>query len=256
MFVASKLIAFALEPLAWVLAFLLVAVLLLWRRPRIGRGLATTALLLLVLSGSTVLPVSILRELELRYPQLPAGTDLQRFDGIVLLGGALARSELWTAHNQVALNDHAERMTQAVGLMRRNPHLLLLFTGGISSLTPEGLTEAQRAQRFFDEMGVDKARLRYESGARNTSENAVLSATVPGIDKTRRWLLLTSGFHMPRAMGVFVKNGWNVTPYPVDYRTDSDPDWWDYSLHYGPGLWNMALHEVVGYYAYRLAGKL
>ena len=49
---------------------------------------------------------------------------------------------------------------------------------------------------------------------------------------------------------------WNVTPFPVDYRTDSAPDWYDFSLRYGPALWELALHETLGYWVYRLAGRI
>ena len=79
---------------------------------------------------------------------------------------------------------------------------------------------------------------------------------MPGVDRRQNWLLLTSANHMPRAMGVFLKMGWNVTPYPVDYRSASVPDWTDYSLHDGPRTWNLVLHELVGYYVYQWSGTL
>ncbi len=256
MFIASKLLSFAVEPLFWVLALLLCGLLLLPRWPRTGQGLAWAALVAVMGSGWTAIPDSVLRELELRYPPPPAGTDMRQYVGVVVLGGALANSELWVAHNQVALNDHAERMTVAVALAKKYPHLKLLYTGGIAEVPPTGLTEASRAKVFFEEMGVDPARMYYEAESRNTYENARHSATVAGVDPARPWLLLTSAFHMPRSMGVFRKVGWNVTPYPVDYQTGSAPDWSDYSLHDGPRRWQLALHEVVGYYAYRLAGMI
>ena len=82
------------------------------------------------------------------------------------------------------------------------------------------------------------------------------SAALAGVDKRQPWLLLTSAFHMPRAMGVFVHAGWNVTPWPVDYRTSAQDSWFDFSLHYGPNLWSLAAHEWLGIAAYRIAGWL
>jgi len=256
MFLASKLLAFAIEPLFWVFVLLLGGLLSWPRRPASGRGLAWAALLALLAATWTPIPVTIMRHLESRYPRIPAAADLRAYVGVVVLGGALARSELWEAHQQVALNEQAERMTAAVALARRHPHLKLLYTGGIASVAGDGLTEAVRARRFFDEMGVNPAQVVYEDRSRNTSENAVFSATVPGVQKTQRWLLLTSANHMPRSMGVFTKAGWNVTPYPVDYRTTGDTDWLDFSLDYGPNTWQTALHELLGFYAYRWLGKL
>ncbi|HQX61079.1 MAG TPA: YdcF family protein, partial [Burkholderiaceae bacterium] len=183
-------------------------------------------------------------------------SSLQNYVGIVVLGGALSGPELWQAHRQVGLNEQAERMTEAVALMRLHPKLRLLFTGGNASISGEGTSEAHRAKVFFDAMGVDPTRVVYESASRNTYENALLSASIPGVDKTQRWLLLTSAFHLPRAMGVFTHAGWNVTPWPVDYRMTPHDSWFDFSLHYGPGLWELALHEWLGFAAYRMAGWL
>jgi uncharacterized SAM-binding protein YcdF (DUF218 family) len=256
MFIASKLLAFALEPLFWVLFLLLGGLLLLQRRPRLGKGLAWGALLALVASTWTPLPLLALHTLEMRFPQPPAGTDMRQFVGVVVLGGALSRSEVWVASGQVALNEHAERMTTAVALARKHPHLKLLYTGGIASLDATGLTEAVRARIFFDEMGVNPEQVLYEDKSRNTFENAIYSARLPGVDKAGRWLLLTSANHMPRSMGVFTRAGWNVTPYPVDYGTTSELDWLDFSMHFGPRIWQSALHEMLGYYAYRWFDKI
>lgn len=262
MFVASKVLAFAIEPLCWVLVFLVAGVLLLSRRPRLGKGLVWTSLLALMLSGWEFVPNQLLRHLETRYPPPPARTQaqeivaMQRYVGVVVLGGALSHSRIWTEYGQVALNDQAERMTAAVTLAQKYPHLKIIFSGGIASVPPEGLTEAQRARQFFDEMGVPSARVAYEGNSRNTYENAYYSASMPGVDIGQPWLLLTSAFHMPRSMGVFQKIGWNVTPYPVDYRTTSGGAWYDYSLHHGPAQWELALHELIGYYVYKMAGNI
>ncbi len=253
MFVASKLLAFLIEPLFWVLALLVASVLLAPRRPRAGKNLSVLALLALVLACWTSGPEAMLRSLEARYTA-PDGGDLQNYHGIVVLGGALSSPELWQAHRQVGLNDQAERMTEAVALMRLHPNLRLLFTGGNAGISGEGASEAERAKVLFDALGVDPSRVAYESASRNTYENALLTASMPGVDKTQRWILLTSAFHLPRAMGVFEHAGWNVTAWPVDYRTTAHDSWFDFSLHYGPGIWQLALHEWLGYVAYRLAG--
>ena len=256
MFVASKFLAFAVEPLYWVLVFL-VAGLLLWPRwPRLGKRLSWLALVVLLLSGWVFVPSMLLRNLESRYPPLPAGTEMQHYVGVVVMGGALSNSKLWTEHKQVALNDQAGRMTAAVTLTQRYPHLKVIFSGGIASVPPTGLTEAERAKQFFDELGVPASAVVYEAGSRNTYENAYYSSLIPGADIQQPWLLLTSAYHMPRSMGVFEKIGWNVTPYPVDYRTTSDLSWYDYSLHFGPGQWELALHELLGYYVYKMAGMI
>ena len=147
-------------------------------------------------------------------------------------------------------------MTAPVALLRQDPRLRLLFTGGTGELFGQGTSEAERAKIFFDSMGVPAERVLYESASRTTYENAVFSARVPGVDPSRPWLLLTSAWHMPRAMATFQKAGWNVTPYAVDYRAGNLTPWRGYSLTENAERWDTALHELAGLLAYRLAGRL
>jgi uncharacterized SAM-binding protein YcdF (DUF218 family) len=76
-----------------------------------------------------------------------------------------------------------------------------------------------------------------------------------GVEPTQPWLLVTSAWHMPRALATFRKAGWIVTPYPVDFRTGTETPWTEYSLANGAKKWQLALHEWVGLLAYRLAGR-
>jgi uncharacterized SAM-binding protein YcdF (DUF218 family) len=257
MFYVSKLLSFATQPLSWVLLLLTLGLLCLPRRRRIGTALCWAALITLVVTGWQPLPDALLRQLEAQYPtRQVAGASLERYAGIIVLGGATEPSYLWQDHGQVALNEAAERMTVPVALMLRNPHLRLLFTGGEGALLGEGLTEAQRAKLFFDSMGVPAQRVLYESASRTTYENARLSASMPGVDPTLPWLLLTSAWHMPRSMATFRKAGWNVTAYAVDYSTGARTRWTDYSLVGGASKWHMALHEILGWWAYKMTGRL
>jgi uncharacterized SAM-binding protein YcdF (DUF218 family) len=259
MFYASKLLSFATQPLAWVVLLLTLGLLCLPRRRRLGTGLCWAALITLGVTGWQTLPDALLRRLEAQYPtpQMAApGASLERYAGIIVLGGALEPSYLWEDHGQVALNDAAERMTVPVALLQRNPHLRLLFTGGEGALLGEGLTEAGRAKLFFDSLGVPAQQVLYESASRTTHENALLSAQLPGVDPAQPWLLLTSAWHMPRAMATFQKAGWNVTAYAVDYSTGIQTRWTDYSLYKGAKKWQMALHEMLGWWAYQVTGRL
>src|SRR6266480_1643798 len=63
-----------------------------------------------------------------------------------------------------------------------------------------------------------------EDRSRNTVENAIFSKALVQPKPGERWLLVTSGHHMPRAIGVFRKMGFPVEPYPVDWRTRGASD--------------------------------
>lgn len=255
MFIASKLLSFVTQPLAWVVLLLLVGQVSLALRRRWGARLGWAALGLLLLQGWEPLPDALLRQLEARHAGPAAGSDLQQYAGVVVLGGALEPAYVWHGHEQVALNDAAERMTVPIALLRQHPQLRLLFTGGEGELMASNLTEADRAKRFFDSMGVDPKRVLYESASRTTYENAIFSARVPGVNPAQPWLLLTSASHMPRSMATFRKAGWNVTAYPVDFRTGNQTPWSQYSLARGASKWHNALHELLGWLTYRLAGR-
>ena len=256
MFLAGKLLAWATQPLGWVIGLLILAVLSHRRHPAWGRRLSLLALCVLVLIGWQPLPDALLRHLEQQHPVVAPDAKLGQFKGVVVLGGALESARVWEGNGQVALNAAAERMTMSAVLMRQNPHLLILFSGGEGDLVGHGPSEADRAAVFFDSLGMAKGRIRYESASRSTYENAVLSASTPGIDPTQPWLLLTSAAHMPRAMASYRKAGWNVAAYPVDFRAGLQTPWWEYSLSQGTQRWQLALHELIGYGAYRLVGRI
>ncbi|MEA3393602.1 MAG: YdcF family protein [Pseudomonadota bacterium] len=255
MFIAAQLLAFVTQPLAWVALLLLLGLLIQRRWRRFGLVLIWLAWGTLLLQGWEPLPDALLRRLEARHPAMNSLPDAQRYTGIVVLGGALEPSYAWQGHGQPALNEAAERMTAALPLLQRHPHLQLLFTGGSGELFEPGWTEAERARIFYADMGVAPQRLLFEPASRTTYENAVLSAQLPEVDKTRPWLLLTSAWHMPRAMAAFEKAGWNVTAYPVDFRTGTETPWTRYSLARAANKWHLALHEYLGLLAYRLSGK-
>jgi hypothetical protein len=63
-----------------------------------------------------------------------------------------------------------------------------------------------------------------EDRSRNTVENAVFSKALARPRLGERWLLVTSGYHMPRSVGTFRKVGFPVEPYPVDWRTRGTAD--------------------------------
>ena len=256
MFFASKVLALVTQPLLWVFVLLVLSLLVLRRWPRAGRRLVGTALAVLVLMAWKPLPEAIIRQLESRYPEMAPNAKLEGYAGVVVLGGATESGRTQMAHVQPMLNDAAERMTGTVAVLRANPQLRVLFTGGEGALMGVGQSEAERAKMFFDSLGLSGPQVQYESASRNTYENAVLTAKLPGVDPTHRWLLVTSAWHMPRSMATFAKAGWNVTAYPVDFRTGTDSDWLDFSMAGGAVEWQLALHELVGLLAYKLTGRL
>ena len=71
---------------------------------------------------------------------------------------------------------------------------------------------------MLERLGLAAGRVIYEERSRNTSENAEFSLAIARPQPGETWLLITSAFHMSRAVGSFRRAGWNVVPYPVDFR--------------------------------------
>jgi len=255
MFIAAKFLAFLTQPLAWVALMIGISVLLMRRRPRLAQSLGVASALLLVLLGWEPLPDALLRQLEMRNPALAVQADLTPYAGVIVLGGGLEPAYVWSVPDQSALSDAAERMTEVLPLLRRGPHLRLLFTGGDGELFADALPEAERARRFFTAQGVAPERLLLEAGSRTTYENALLSKTLVGVDAQRPWLLLTSAWHMPRSLATFRHVGWNVTAYPVDFRAGLSTPWTQYSMDGGVKKWRTVLHEWLGLWTYQLSGR-
>ncbi len=255
MFLVSKLLGLMAQPLVWVAALLALALLLARYKPRAAKALQIAALTLLLAMGWLPLPDMGVRWLESQYAEIPPTASLSQYAGLVVLGGGLAAGQVAQDHAQPSLNDSSERMSASVAAVRRAGHLQLVFTGGEGALLGTGPREAARAQLFFESQGVPPERVRYEAASRNTYDNAVMTAQLSGIDIHRPWLLVTSAWHMPRAMATFKKAGWNVTAYPVDFRTGNTTQWSDYELLAGSDRWQLLLHELVGLISYRLAGR-
>jgi uncharacterized SAM-binding protein YcdF (DUF218 family) len=254
-FVASKVLWFFAAPINVLLGIAFVgAILSRGRYGRAARALAIGAVGLLLLAGLAPVGDWLIEPLEDRFPPAPA--DLAAPYGIIVLGGAID-PELGEVRHQVILADGAARLTEVVALSRRFPQARLVYTGGSNALTASDYTEASDAAKLLTALGVDPARIELEKRSRNTDENARFTRDLVHPQASQVWLLVTSAYHMPRAMGLFRKAGFNVVAYPVDYRSHGGAG--DWRLNREPSrdlrLFDVAVHEWVGLIAYRLSGK-
>ena len=147
-------------------------------------------------------------------------------------------------------------MTATVELARRYPNARIIFSGGDGSLVYGG-NESDGALRLFERLGLAPSRVMVEDQSRNTFENALFSKRIAAPKAGERWLLVTSAYHMPRAMGIFQAAGFQLEPYPVDWRTRGVED----ALRPFPTLaeglrrTDTAMREWAGLVVYRLNGR-
>ncbi len=253
-FYLSKLFAFFTRP-SNVLFVLAVAgiVLMATRYARAGRRLTVASVLLLVALGLSPLGGTLLRVLENRFPAWDPARGAP--DGIVVLGGAV-NPDISEARGTVALGSEAERMTEIAALARRYPNARIVYTGGSARILG-GPREADYAMQLWESFGIARTRILVERESRNTEENARFTRALVAPKPGERWLLVTSSYHMPRAVGVFRKAGFEVEPYPVDWVSTgrSRIPGLAASVAWGLGAIDAAAHEWVGLLAYRLTGR-
>jgi uncharacterized SAM-binding protein YcdF (DUF218 family) len=254
-FILSKVLGFFAIPSNLAIALGLLGVLLLATGlARMGRRLTVASLIALAVLGLSPLGNALILPLEQRFP--PWDDTRGPPDGIVVLGGGIT-PDVSAARNDVALNEAAERVTAAVALARRYPEARIIYSGGSGALIYREGSEAASAVRIFESLGIPHARIAIEEQSRNTVENAVFSMLVAMPQPGERWLLVTSGYHMPRAMGVFRRAGFPVEAYPVDWRTRGPRDALRPFSSLGSGLQraDTAVREWVGLLVYRLTGR-
>ncbi len=215
-FYLSKFLWVLVQPSNLFLLFACAATLLVFTsRARLGRIMLGAIMGVFILLS--VLPVGnwMLYPLETRFA-VPG--DLGKLDGIIVLSGAFhAKNSAY--RGAPVLNQYAGRFTTFMELARRHPQAKLVFSGGAVSAMHNNVTEADIGRWFFAAQGLDVQRILFEDKSRNTHENVVFSKQIAQPKPGEHWVLVTSAAHMPRSVGLFRKNGWNVTPYPAGYAT-------------------------------------
>jgi len=252
-FVASKLGWALIRPetlLVLMIAFGFFAVLRLRlgvARVCIGAGLAGLIVIAVFPVGNLVL-----RPLETRYPASP---DPGNVAGIIVLGGGEDGliSEAWA---QPTTGAAGERFLAGIALANRYPDAPLIFTGG-SAQVRGGPPGASIAEGIFLGAGIEPDRLGLESESRNTAENAQLSRELIIDYGEGSWLLVTSAFHMPRAVGSFCAAGWkNLLPWPTDYRSGAFASRIGWDLARNLDELNTGVKEWIGLVAYWVSGRV
>lgn len=229
----------------------------LWGRRRQGTTLCAIALAGLLVIAVLPIGVWLAAPLENRFP--PPSAMPTTVTGIIVLGGAVD-PVISAARGQPALLGSAERLTAFRALARRYPSARLIFTGGSGRVFAQDMTEDAPSRAFLSTLGLAPDRVVWEGRSRNTRENALYSHALALPQDDQVWVLITSALHMPRAVGVFRRTGWAVTPYPVDYRTVgpersmAPPAALRFDLAGGLSLTDAAAREWTGLVAYRLLG--
>ena len=156
----------------------LIAGAALWRARawrRLSRWLLLGRRCGAVICGLSPLGDLLIQPLEDRFPRAGPEREGGSIAGIIVLGGAEDRPAR-DRGELAALNEAAERYTEAVALARRYPRRGWCSRAAPARCSRRVPPEAETARRVFEALGVERERLTLEAKSRNTHENAVFTA--------------------------------------------------------------------------------
>ena len=210
-------------------------------------------LLLLIYTMSSGFIVDIfLRSLENRVAPLNE-TNMSKGDVYVVLGGGLIENKRDTTYGATLANESLKRLIYAYQLYNKN-QLPIIVSGGKSQLKKNNFSEGFIMAQYLYDLRIDRTHIIVESKSTNTLENAKYTAQLIKMFGFKNPILITSAYHMSRAIYAFETEDVHVIPAPTDYHTE---DLEDNFLKYFPSAHAMlnacrVLHEYMGMIYYRL----
>jgi len=259
----SKLLPLFVYALGLACLLLFIALLVAYNR-KASAILVISALVILWLSSTTGFSNLLARSLELKYltPE-----EIPNAEVMVVLGGGTEPASY--PRTTVELNGAGARVLYAAQIYKEGKAAHILLSGGdIEWLDDGSTTPAEDMAVILSQLGIPQDALWLETASKNTYENALYAKEFleeQGIDQI---LLVTSAMHMPRAVALFEKQGFEVIPLPVDFNVTEataaaagSDAFVSKFMDILPSASNLslttnALKEYIGYAIYKLQGWL
>jgi uncharacterized SAM-binding protein YcdF (DUF218 family) len=252
-FIISKLLAFIIAPIVWVTA-LLIWTLLTKDIRRKRKLLIITFCVFYFFSNSFILDEFF------RAYEMPAVKESElpgKYDAAIVLGGMVAYDHVLV---RIQFDRAIDRLMQAITLYKEGKVRKIFLSGGSGSILEKDILEGFLLKDYLIKLGIPDTSIVVEGHSKNTRENALFSKPIlDSLNKNGRYLLITSAFHMPRAMRCFQKVGINVTPYSVDRYSGPRKFVFDHCFIPATGAldgWNVLFHEWIGLITYKMAGYI
>jgi len=253
----SKLLPLLIYPIGLASLLLVLALVLVWRYPRLTAATILLAGLVLLVPSSAWVSDWLVQSLEWWY--IPV-QELPETDAIVVLGGAV-RPQL-PPRPWIDVMESGDRVLHGAQLYQAQKAPKLILSGGRVAWDGVDGSEAEDMAVLAMALGVPEADILQEPDSLNTRQNAVNVQQLLEREGMENILLVTSAIHMPRAMATFQHLGVEAVAAPTDILiTTSDatlsaeakilrtlPD--AQSLH----NFTRAMKEYVGLVVYKLRG--
>ncbi len=253
MYALKKFVAPLFSPLSICLEFMLLGLVLVMfsQKQKTGKCFVLLGMVVLVTCSYESISGRILQTLESQYDQLNLAQVTSKEDGglaadsvkwIVILAGGLTGNSTQPIQLQISHYSRV-RLIEGIRLHRLIPGSKIILTGGIGF---DGPAQATTLSRVAEELGVAKEDMVLEVESRDTKDHPLY---VRHLVKDDPFVLVTSAFHMPRAMKLFLKQG--LTPFPAPAGPWKPPqEFWSPGNFFpsasGVRLAERAYHEYMG----------
>lgn len=249
--VTKKIVSAFLLPLPIALLLLLIgfAILLISHRPGSGGLFIFLGILILLVFSTPFVPNALLWRLESQYQPItsapPGVTD------IVVLGAGNGGYPHYPANDKLSSASLA-RLIEGIRIHKLIPNSLLILSGG---RVFGSLPDSDAMNNVASMLDVNPASIKIENGSQDTYEEARNLKKWIG---NKPFILVTSGYHMPRAMQLFQHQGMRPIAAPTELLLGKKR----YTFkRYFPNTSNLmysdiAIHEYLGSLWSRLQGKI
>ncbi|MBN2678487.1 MAG: YdcF family protein [Anaerolineaceae bacterium] len=215
------------------LALILLALsLFLRQRSKAETFTIVLAIMILWLCSTRYVALSLVRSLEWRYlpmEQVPAA------DALVVLGGGTESPQY--PRSMVEVNAAGDRVIYAAQLYKEGKASFILVSGGSNpSLDARTSSPAEDMSTILGMLGIPQDVIWVQPNSINTAEDALYSSRMLRDAGINRVILVTSAIHMPRSVDLFIAQGIEVIPAPVDYTVTQQV--WD-------ELWGGSWQEMI-----------
>lgn len=204
--------AFILPPGIFVLILIILSVKLFKTNSKLGKKLLLFTIVFYIFTIPLVAN-STIRLLEKSYgvPESPSG------DVIVILGGGATLDTPNLDFKGHLSGFAANRLLTSVQLYKKLNVPIIISGGKVYKSTG---TESEISKNILISMGIPENKIIIENRSLNTSQNAEFTKKIIDSNNYKSPVLVTSAFHMKRAVIQFHKFNIKVTPFPTDYQTN------------------------------------
>lgn len=227
MFLLKKILGHLLMPLPLGLGLVSLGILLVWSRRRVRGWLALLlGWLILLAAANRGVAIALTASLENTYPPVPAlaesagpSGELRAATFVAVLGGGHGDAPGLSAGQRLSGSARA-RLIEGVRLARALPASWLAVSGPRNA--DDAPTQPTHARVLADaavELGFPRDRIVEIDTARDTAEETRAIAVLAGPEPVA---LVTSAWHLPRAMKLAATAGLNAFPCPADYLGGRD----------------------------------